>query len=103
LFGTVNVQSGIIDVYIVDFDNYPNVLYYEEMFTDVTGLKEIYFETIYTDTYYVILVNYSSSESAVVQYTLDVDKRMPTWLIALIPVLALIATIALIGFLVVKR
>jgi len=102
LLGTVDVQSGIIDIYIVDSDNYPDVFYYEEMFTDVTGLKDFYFDTIYTDTYYVIFINYSSSESAVIQYTFNVDKGMPTWLISLIAVLALTAVVALMIFLIIK-
>ena len=102
MLGTVDVQSGIIDIYIVDSDNYPDVFYYEEMFTDVTGLKDFYFDTIYTDTYYVIFINYSSSESAVIQYTFNVDKGMPTWLISLIAVLALTAVVALMIFLIIK-
>jgi len=103
LDGSVNVQSGIIDIYIVDSDNYPDVFYYEEFFSDVTGLKEFHFETIFTDTYHVILINYSSSESAVVSFTFNVDKGMPFWVIFLIPILAVLAVVGLIVFLVIKN
>ncbi len=71
LYLSGTVTSGSIDIYIFDSENYPDPYYYEETWYDLTSTFTREFDPTWTDTFYVVLYNPSTTNTANVQFTFE--------------------------------
>jgi hypothetical protein len=81
LYISGDVTSGTVDVFILDSENYPDPYYYEEAWYDLTSTFTREFEPLWSDTFYVVIYNPSTTNPASVSYTFEHDAEFLTGLI----------------------
>jgi hypothetical protein len=81
LYISGQVTSGTVDVFILDSENYPYPYYYEEYWDSLTSTFTREFNPLWTDTFYVVIYNPSTTNSASLSYTFEHDTTFMTNLI----------------------
>lgn len=71
---SVTVTSGTIDIYIFDSENYVSRYYYERTYDDITSSFSTEFTALWTDTFYIVFYNPSTTNSATISYTVEADQ-----------------------------
>jgi len=78
---SISVTSGEIDLLILDSENYPTIVYYEEYYSGISSTFNTDFEPLWSDTFYVMFENVDVSISATFSFTLESDQEFSTNLI----------------------
>lgn len=71
---SVTVTSGTIDIYIFDSENYVSRYYYERTYDDITSSFSTEFTALWSDTFYIVFYNPSTTNSATITYTVEADQ-----------------------------
>lgn len=71
---SITMSSGQIYVEIYESDAYPSKNYYEEEWGPVTTIFSTEFEPLGSDTFYIVLYNADTTNSASFSYTIDHDQ-----------------------------
>lgn len=100
LYISGEVTSGTVDMYIFDSENYIERYYYEVSWDGLTSTFSREFDALWTDTFYVVLYNPSTTNSASVSYTYEHNTEYLTNLIINLSVTGvLLGTIIVTNFL----
>ncbi len=81
LYISGNVISGTIDLMIYESAYYPDGSYVEEVWYDLTSTFTREFDADWTETFYIVFYNPSTTDSASVSFTLEHDTAFNTNLI----------------------
>ena len=72
---SITMSSGQIYVEIYESDAYPSKNYYEEEWGPVSTTFSTEFEPLWSDTFYIVLYNADTTNSASFSYTIDHDQN----------------------------
>ena len=78
---SVTVTSGTIDIYIFDSENYVSRLYYERTYDDITSSFQTEFTALWTDRFYIVFYNPSTTNTASISYTVEAGQEFTTGMI----------------------
>lgn len=81
LYISGQITSGTVDVFILDSENYHVPYYYEEYWDSLTSTFTREFDALWTDTFYIVIYNPSTTNSASLSYTFEHDTTFMTNLI----------------------
>lgn len=71
---SVTVTSGTINIYIFDSENFVSRYYYERSYDDITSSFSTEFSALWSDTFYIVFYNPSTTNSAKISYTVEADQ-----------------------------
>lgn len=71
---SITMSSGQIYIEIYESDAYPSMNYYEEEWGPVSTTFSTEFEPLWSDTFYIVLYNADTTNSASFSYTIDHDQ-----------------------------
>ena len=96
---TVFMTYGEIELYILDYENYPIMNYYERHYSDIISSFNTEFSALWTDTFYVLFYNADTVNSASLAFTLESDQDFNINLIINLSLGAsLLGTIVVVNF-----
>lgn len=81
LYISGEVTSGTVDIYIFDSENYFERYYYEESWDSLTSTFTREFDAMWTDTFYIVIYNPSTTNSASISFTFEHETTFMTNLI----------------------
>jgi hypothetical protein len=93
---SVSVSSGSIDIYIFDSENYASRLYYERTFYDITSSFQTEFTATWTDTFYIVFYNPSTTNTASISYTVEAGMEFTTQMIVNIAIAGVLLGVILV-------
>ena len=96
---SVTVTSGTIDVYIFESEQYISRIYYERSYDDITSFFSTEFEALWSDTFYIVFYNPSTTNSATISYTVEAGLEFTTNMIINLAIAgALLGVILVVNF-----
>jgi hypothetical protein len=75
---SVTVTDGTIDIYIFDSENYESRVYYERTFYDITSSFQTEFTATWTDKFYIVFYNPSTTNTASISYSVEAGLEFTT-------------------------
>ncbi|NHJ88082.1 MAG: hypothetical protein FK734_21635 [Asgard group archaeon] len=99
LYISGSIFSGTVDLAIYDSENYPDPYYYEEYWYDLYTTFTREFDAGWTDTFYVVFYNPSTTESASLTFTIESETTFMTNVIVNISLgIVFLGTILVVNF-----